>query len=140
MSTERLPNVFCFVLLAILSTVSLLWSDSQSAEISASIQATAHVEGPLGLTEVSPETILGVPDVETGNLLFWLYSPSREGVSIMVDRSGASLASGTSETVPFVSKADFQYSFVSLVELPAATGEISNSSGQAVITVIFTNN
>ncbi|MCX6833605.1 MAG: hypothetical protein NTW07_00480 [candidate division Zixibacteria bacterium] len=92
---------------------------------SASIQATACVEAPLGLTSAKGINQLPSDSPERENHLFWLYHPSLEGVKVLIGKDG-------SVTAPIVLQ---EYDLASLVAL-----SVANGAGTVTVTVVFTDN
>jgi hypothetical protein len=93
--------------------------------VSASIQATARVEAPLGLTSAKGIDQLPDDSPELENQLFWLYHPSLEGVKVLVGKD-------ESVTAPIVFQ---EYDLASLVAL-----SVAHDAGAVTVTVVFTDN
>jgi hypothetical protein len=92
---------------------------------SASIQATAHVEAPLGLTEATGIDRSPGDSADSGSHLYWLYHPSLDGVQVLIEDDG-------SVTAPVLLQ---EYDLASLVALP-----VTDNAGSVTVTVVFTDN
>jgi hypothetical protein len=124
-----LSRPVCGIIACLLSPVLLVSVASSAGNVitqaSASIQATAHVEPPLGLTEATGIDQSSGNSPEPGNHLFWLYHPSLDGVRVLIGKDG-------SVTAPVVIQ---EYDLASLVALSFASG-----AGPVTVTVVCIDN
>lgn len=96
-----------------------------ATQAEASIQATAHVEPPLGLvaaTGIDPDSATAP---EAGNHLFYLYHPRLEGVQFQTDPDGP-----VQQLILLR-----PYTLASLV-----TFAVPDGTGPVTVTVVFTDN
>jgi len=133
-----------FLLLALMiGLVSTVHSGSGELVVdraSASIQATAHVEPSLGLTEadmIESEPAIAAIGIEPGSHLFWLYSPKPSGVTISIEPLGEG-----SKTIPKTTELQVlqEYQYASLVGLSRESVASEAADGNVLITVIYTDN
>jgi hypothetical protein len=115
-------------------------STVHAGSAAASIQATAHVEPSLGLTEarmIESEPAMAALDLEPGSHLFWLYGPKPSGVTVSIEslmgESGANPE--TTELRVFQ-----EYPYVSLVGLDRELMAPEVVGGDVLITIIYTDN
>jgi len=109
---------------------------------SAAIQATAHVEAPLGLTEQSTCDVAFEPGSEPGEHLFWLYYPRPEGVRIQIETSGG-VPGSVDRTVSARTVEPnilLEYPLAALVDLAEYTRAPENGTTSVTVTVVFTDN
>ena len=126
-----------FLAVTVCALVAVLWPLPGSivcGASSASIQATAHVEAPLGLTDAFVVKGERNENMAPGSHLYWLYYPHRDGVVIQL--SGAKRASVT----PLLPEIRREYARVSLVTLPEQMLAAQSGSDNVTLTVIFTDN
>jgi hypothetical protein len=132
------------LLLPVLITVYLLSSSSSGRDVSATIQATAHVEASLGLVDAVIERGDINYDITPGSHLYWLYYPRQDGVLLQLSHpsraSESGLTSVSSEVVRFLPEVLRQYPQVSLVDLSGTVAVSGGDTALIVLTVIFTNN
>ena len=119
----------CGIIACLLSPALLVSVSSPAGNpitrASASIQATAHVEPHLGLTEATGIDQLPGDSPDPGSHLFWLYHPSFDGVRVLIEKDGP-----VAEPVLLQ-----EYDLVSLVAVSVADG-----AGPVTVTVVFTDN
>jgi hypothetical protein len=124
-----LSRPVCGIIACLLSPVLLVSAASSAGNVithaSASIQATARVEAPLGLTSAKGIDKLAGDSPERENHLFWLYCPSLDGVKVLIGKDG-------SVTSPIVLQ---EYDLASLVAL-----SVANGAATVTVTVVFTDN
>jgi hypothetical protein len=115
---------------------------SARAENAASIQATAHIEAPLGLTETVEDTCPERLGIEPGSHLYWLYYPREEGVVLQLSRSSrhADGRTTSSDVVRLYPEMLRIYPQAALVNLDGADMAVDGDSAFATLTVIFANN
>jgi hypothetical protein len=132
------------LLLPVVITICLLSSSSSGRDVSASIQATAHVEGSLGLVDAVVERDDPNYNIVPGSHLYWLYYPRQDGVLLQLSHPSRTGESGlkpvSSEVVRLVPDILRQYPQVSLVDLSGTAAVAGGDTALMVLTVIFTNN
>lgn len=92
---------------------------------SESIQATAHVEAPLGLAEATGIDQLPGTSANPGSHLFWLYHPNLDGVRVLIENDRP-----VNEPVLLQ-----EYDLASLVAL-----SVTDTACMVTVTVVFMNN
>jgi hypothetical protein len=132
------------LLLPVVVTLCLFPGLSFGRDVSASIQATAHVEASLGLVDAVVER--GDPnyDITPVSHLYWLYYPRQDGVLLQLSHlspAGESdFKSVSSEVVRLVPDILRQYPQVSLVDLSGTEAVAGGDTAALILTVIFTDN
>jgi hypothetical protein len=127
---------------ALLSVAAPAFAASAAGAASASIQATAHVEAPLGLTELSACDPGFDTNVELNEPLFWLYRPRGEGVKILIE-TGGDTPGATEHIVSaqcIVPNTVLEYSLAALVDLTEYVRASENDAALITLTVIFVDN
>ena len=117
------------------------------SQADAAIQATAHVEPTLGITEagsVNVEQTGEMVSAKSGSHLFWLYFPRESAIQIQIN--GRENQAGSPDS-PACSREDSEhlrflerYAYVSLVALTDEPVDQGGGCSPTTITLIYTDN
>ena len=129
------------LLLATVISHGLCSQATRSRDASATIQATAHVEAAIGLTDVFQQVSSDFVGMRPESRLFWLYHPFRDGMCVQIDRGDRPGSSSLPPDTPcFVPEVLESYPLASLISLDDLRCADTNDSSPITITLIFTNN